>query len=236
MATTDSNGILFYEETDAVSPLHTLLNGGQQSVSDAFTAFSNGSGGEIVIHYVANTAARATLATAYSPTASKPLFVYRGDATAGFEVEVTENGTGWSNLGGGSIRAVLTRTTALSIAAAVITTVEYSSTELVGCTYSAGVVTVPSAGLYEVMFSFDWAPNATGGRVATVTLNGTATNILGDDMQAPGARIAPMKGARLVRLAAGNTLQLRVVHSGSTNLGPDYTNQPLTFSVRKVAD
>lgn len=35
MATTDSKGILFYEETDAVSPLHTLLNTGQQSVSNA---------------------------------------------------------------------------------------------------------------------------------------------------------------------------------------------------------
>src|SRR5665647_1652654 len=37
MATTDSNGILFYEDTDAVSPLHTLLNTGQQSVSNAVT-------------------------------------------------------------------------------------------------------------------------------------------------------------------------------------------------------
>jgi len=35
MATTDSKGILFYEGTDAVSPLHTLLNAGQQSVSNA---------------------------------------------------------------------------------------------------------------------------------------------------------------------------------------------------------
>lgn len=38
MATIDSNGILFYEETDAVSPLHTLLNGGQTSVTNAITA------------------------------------------------------------------------------------------------------------------------------------------------------------------------------------------------------
>lgn len=35
MGTIDSNGIYFYEDTDAVSPLHTLLNVGQQSVSDA---------------------------------------------------------------------------------------------------------------------------------------------------------------------------------------------------------
>lgn len=35
MGTTDSNGVYFYEETDPVSPLHTLLNVGQQSISDA---------------------------------------------------------------------------------------------------------------------------------------------------------------------------------------------------------
>lgn len=35
MGTVDERGIYFYEETDAVSPLHTLLNVGQQSVSDA---------------------------------------------------------------------------------------------------------------------------------------------------------------------------------------------------------
>ena len=35
MATIDDNGIVFYEETDPISPIHTLLNTGQQSVSDA---------------------------------------------------------------------------------------------------------------------------------------------------------------------------------------------------------
>jgi hypothetical protein len=40
MGTIDSNGIYFYEDTDAVSPLHTLLNVGQQSVSDALETVS----------------------------------------------------------------------------------------------------------------------------------------------------------------------------------------------------
>jgi hypothetical protein len=35
MGTIDDNGIYFYEATDAVSPLHTLLNVGQASVSSA---------------------------------------------------------------------------------------------------------------------------------------------------------------------------------------------------------
>lgn len=37
MTTTDSNGIIRYQTTDPVSPLHTLLNLGMQSVSDAIT-------------------------------------------------------------------------------------------------------------------------------------------------------------------------------------------------------
>jgi hypothetical protein len=54
MATTDDNGILFYEDTDAVSPLDTMLNAGQQSISDAFSAAAR-------IFPVANTGERDAL-------------------------------------------------------------------------------------------------------------------------------------------------------------------------------
>lgn len=37
MSTTDGNGIVFLEETDNISPFHTLINGMQQGTSDAFT-------------------------------------------------------------------------------------------------------------------------------------------------------------------------------------------------------
>lgn len=37
MTTTDANGIVFLEETDAVSPLHTLINGLQQGTSEAIS-------------------------------------------------------------------------------------------------------------------------------------------------------------------------------------------------------
>lgn len=44
---------------------------------------------------VANTTARAALAAAYSPSASKPLYVHRQDAAAGEEIERTIDGTTW---------------------------------------------------------------------------------------------------------------------------------------------
>lgn len=98
MATIDSNGIVFLEETDPISPFHTTINTLQQGTSDAIGSFGSGSDGSFIIHYVANTTARSALATTYSPTASKPLYVYRGDATVGLELEVTENGSSWSAL------------------------------------------------------------------------------------------------------------------------------------------
>lgn len=95
MATTDSNGIVFLEETDPISPFHTTINTLQQGTSDAIGSFGSGSEGSFVIHYVADTTARSALATTYGPTASKPLYVHRGNAATGLELEVTENGTTW---------------------------------------------------------------------------------------------------------------------------------------------
>jgi hypothetical protein len=94
MGTIDDNGIYFYEDTDAVSPLHTLLNVGQQSISDAFDATAR-------IFPVANVAARTALATAYSPTTSKPLYVHRADAGAAKELEYSTNGSTWTTVPAG---------------------------------------------------------------------------------------------------------------------------------------
>lgn len=44
MTTVDSNGIIRYQTSDPVSPLHTLLNLGMQSVSDAVTGLRSPAG------------------------------------------------------------------------------------------------------------------------------------------------------------------------------------------------
>jgi len=43
MATTDGNGIVFLEETDPISPFHTMINTLQQGTSDALQAFNDAS-------------------------------------------------------------------------------------------------------------------------------------------------------------------------------------------------
>lgn len=88
MATTDSNGLVILQDTDNITPLHTTINTVTASVSNYLTANKT-------VHYVANTAARATLVTSYTPTSSNPLIVWRGDATVGQQIEFTTDGTNW---------------------------------------------------------------------------------------------------------------------------------------------
>lgn len=98
MATTDSNGIVFLEETDPISPFHTTINTLQQGTSDAITGIKDGSNDILVVHQVADISERSSLATAYGPTASKPLYVDRQDAPAGQELERTEDGSTWTSI------------------------------------------------------------------------------------------------------------------------------------------
>lgn len=89
MGTTDNNGIYFYEDTDAVSPLHTLLNAGQQSVSNALNANPR-------IWSVTNVAARDALLTARGASPASPLITYRRDKSS---IE-RHDGSGWLKIAG----------------------------------------------------------------------------------------------------------------------------------------
>lgn len=94
MGTTDPNGIYMYDDTDPLVPFSALLNTGQASVSAKFTNIDPG-----LIHYVANTTERTTLANSFAPTATKPLFVYRANAAPGARLEYSTNGTAWTTIG-----------------------------------------------------------------------------------------------------------------------------------------
>jgi hypothetical protein len=89
MGTTDNNGIYFYEETDSVSPLHTLLNVAQQSVSDALDDTAR-------IFPAANAAARAALLVSRGSSSTNPLLVRQVDTGEYWE----HNGTAWRVIAG----------------------------------------------------------------------------------------------------------------------------------------
>jgi hypothetical protein len=52
----------------------------------------------MVIHEVANTTERDALAAAFGPSATRPLYVHRGDAPTGGSLEVTTDGTTWRTI------------------------------------------------------------------------------------------------------------------------------------------
>lgn len=91
MTTTDANGIIRWETTDPVAPLEATLNAGMDSVSAAVTTVKRS-----LINFVSNVTARNALAASFAPSATKPLYVHRQDAPAGYNLEYTINGTTWA--------------------------------------------------------------------------------------------------------------------------------------------
>lgn len=90
MATIDSNGVLFYQDTDSFAP-PASLNLAQSNLSDLLGASPR-------FKKVANTTARSALVTSIglaNITAANPLLVWRADAAAGSQLEYTTNGTTW---------------------------------------------------------------------------------------------------------------------------------------------
>ena len=91
MATIDSNGVLFYQDSDNFTP-PASLNLAQSNLSDLLAA-------GVRFKRVANTTARSALVTSIglaNITTANPLLVWRADAAAGSQLEYTTNGTAWS--------------------------------------------------------------------------------------------------------------------------------------------
>lgn len=87
MSTTDANGIVFLEETDAISPFHTLVNTLQSGTSAAVQNAANGP------RYAANNTERDALLSTYGSSATNPLWV---DVAGVFQ---RHNGTTWQVAG-----------------------------------------------------------------------------------------------------------------------------------------
>ena len=93
MATIDSNGVLFYQDTDSFTP-PASLNLAQANLSSLI-------GNNTRFRRVANTTARDALVTSIglaNITPENPLLVWRADAADGLQLEYTTNGSTWRTL------------------------------------------------------------------------------------------------------------------------------------------
>ena len=91
MATIDSNGVLFYQDSDNFTP-PASLNLAQSNLSNLLAA-------GVRFKRVANTTARSALVTSIglaNITPDNPLLVWRADAATGLQLEYTTNGTTWA--------------------------------------------------------------------------------------------------------------------------------------------
>ena len=91
MATIDSNGVLFYQDSDNFTP-PASLNLAQANLSSLI-------GNNTRFRRVANITARDALAASIGTvniTPDNPLLVWRADAATGRQLEVTTNGTTWN--------------------------------------------------------------------------------------------------------------------------------------------
>ena len=94
MATTDSNGVLFYQDTDNYTPIQTALNLAQSNLSNLL-------GGKPRFERVANTTARNALVSSVGAgniSKAHPLLVWRADAADGLQLEYTTNGSTWRTI------------------------------------------------------------------------------------------------------------------------------------------
>lgn len=169
MSTTDSNGIVFLEETDIISPFHTMMNTLQSGTSGALKAARRGP------LYAENTAARDAKLTEYGSSASNPLWV---DVNGELQ---RHNGTSWAVVNGPQVHAeyvgvsqtvgtgvlwglgTLTRDAAASVGPASAIT-----------TPAASALTVTSAGIYAVSLFVAFTSGFGNGRgLVQVSTGGT---------------------------------------------------------------
>ena len=91
MATIDSNGVLFYQDSDNFTP-PASLNLAQSNLS---SLIGNNARFRRVANITARNALVASIGTA-NITPDNPLLVWRADAATGLQLEYTTNGTAWS--------------------------------------------------------------------------------------------------------------------------------------------
>ena len=157
MTTTDSKGIVFLEETDIISPFHTLMNVLQQGTTDAFDDVTNLIDSKITILHRDTIAERDALTA--STSTDNPLFVY-----------VKETGLLYLSDDGATWNPVASREGTAYLASRSNTTTHASATWV----NSLNLV-LPAdspAGQYLLDLSFTYSGNAANGVLSVKVCNG----------------------------------------------------------------
>ena len=166
MTTTDSNGIVFLEESDIISPFHTLVNVLQQGTSDAIDDVTTVIDSKITILHRDTIAERDALTA--STSTDNPLFVYVKETGL---LYVGDDATNWKALPTSDLAANFlfgTTKTTPAPAAGTLPIIEFGRR----------VYTSVSGGQYTLTYTNAF-PNGIGGVIAFVA-GGSAASIIGN--------------------------------------------------------
>lgn len=165
--------------------------------------------GDIV--YVANTTDRAQriaalTAAGFGPSATRPIYVHRGDAPAGKELEYSTNGTTWASVSAPIAVGRLERTVGLNVPNAAWTAVGWSTSDVTGLGWDSPNLVVSTAGWYRIDAAVRFAAASAGRRGVGVSLNGgepvsTDQTIAGPGVNAPVTYSTPS----VLRMLPANT-------------------------------
>lgn len=199
MTTTDANGIVFYETTDSVSPLQTLLNTGQTSVSNAISTRqkkTNVTGG------------------ARPGSAAAGDIVFETDTFNSFVYD----GANWRPVGTGIYSAAYlnaNQTVAASTATTILGTQFVTDARGISYASGTGLFTIPVTGMYQINAGVVYDNNTSGAfRLAWVE---TSASVRITDWGEYGS-YAAMKvagGTRLARITAGTQIRLVTYHTAA---------------------
>jgi len=107
--------------------------------------------------------------------------------------------------------------------------------ENIGFTFTpgSGTITIPADGIYDISCSIRWAANATGYRRLSLYASGT---LRGDLIVPAVSGVAqPLTVAKTIRLAAGATVDARVIQTSGGALALAQTSRTPNLTIWRVA-
>lgn len=218
----DNEGIMYLEDTDSISPLNATINALQAGTSD--TLDSN-----IRIWRVANVSERNALATSHTPSADKPLAVWRKDSPLENKIEVTEDGTTWTALGNPRKPLVLVErvTSNQAIGATTFTAIGWNqATEDIDMRSGEDLV-APIDGVYRVETTVIFQNSGSGASHTRairfrITRGGTTTYVRGMSGPAnPAINYTEYNANLVTRLSAGDRVAVQAWATTALNIMAD---------------
>ena len=224
MTTTDANGIVYLQDTDDISPFHTLINVLQAATSNALDA-------KIRIARVANEAARNALT---GMSVSTPIYADQADNG----VLYRNNGTGWLRVAA-AFSPHLRLRAATTVARGAAAWSQVTNLDTVGDTSGSAIYTVSAGGVVTItesgLYALDTTITMTGSTFATRIQVVAGAVVLTQTPVGSGVSFSSSIST-MRRLSAGDQLIVLVYPTTALTVSADSATTPTFLSITKISN